>query len=105
MHSIESRSQRCTDTYGKEVLVAQVVMQCVTKQEKNHQEQVISPRKQVSECFLKRRRTCKALRTGNKGAETLKVGVFFAFYFRVFHPSDLMGCGRYMGEFSHLIHL
>lgn len=55
--------------------------------------------------FLKlfwRRRKCQIHATGKQSAETLKVGwvLVFIFYFPVFHPSDLMGCGRYMGEFS-----
>lgn len=42
--SQESESQRHADASGKEVLVAQVVMPCVTKQQKS-QEQVFLPQK------------------------------------------------------------
>lgn len=70
------------------------------KTTQNNKEQVSSPRKQVSESFLKCQRKYQTPRTGKKGAETLKVGIFFAFCRLVFQPNDLMGCGRYMGEFS-----
>lgn len=76
--SQESKSQRHADASGKEVLVAQVVMPCVTKQQ-NSQEQVFFPRKQVSVRFLKRRWKCQTPRTGKKGAETVKVVWLFAF--------------------------
>lgn len=75
-------------------------MRCVTKQNNNSKEQVSSPRKQVSESFLKCQRKYQTPRTGKKGAETLKVGIFFAFSLLVFQPNDLMGCGSYVGEFS-----
>lgn len=76
--SQESKSQSYADASGKEVLVAQVVMPCVIKQQKS-QEQVFFPRKQVSVRFLKRRWKCQTPRTGKKGAETVKVVWLFAF--------------------------
>lgn len=81
-------------------LVAQVLMQYVTEQ-KNNQEQLFPPETDFQN-FSEGAGDVRLTELEGKRAETLKVGwvLVFIFYFPVFYPCDLMGCGRYVGEFS-----